>query len=237
MKQPAILLGFAMVALAAVPAAPAAPVVADTEDVRTLTPSDAPHPLRMSFGRLEPDEYAVELTIRFFWDDLTISLAENVISSAERRALIHGAPRAVVRVSDLYSAIAAISGKIELVYDGEREGLEAISRQLVGRALKKVFDSHLPDAYATGGDDTGGPYGKIISWFGGGERIDIEFDLTSMETPTCSLPRQNMFAMSLAARPTAGFIGTRIRIEEALFRPPAKSRASLKELVRWSSRM
>ena len=48
--------------------------------------------------------------------------------------------------------------------------------QLVGRAIKKVFDSHLPDAYATGGDDTGGPYGKIISWFGGGERIDIEFD-------------------------------------------------------------
>ncbi|HRV81850.1 MAG TPA: magnesium chelatase, partial [Planctomycetota bacterium] len=53
---------------------------------------------------------------------MTIALYENVLSNAERRALITGSDRATVRTSDLFSAIPAITGKVELVYEGEREG-------------------------------------------------------------------------------------------------------------------
>ena len=78
---------------------------------------------------------------------MTISLMENLVSNAERRGVLSGQTRVSARVSDLFAATSAITGKVELVYEGEREGVETVARHLVGRAVKAVFEAHLPDAY------------------------------------------------------------------------------------------
>ena len=93
---------------------------------------------------------------------MTIALMENVVSNAERRALLHGAPSAVARVADVFAASPAVSGKIELVYDGEREGVETVSRMLIGKALKAVFDQRMPDAYRAS-QGAPGPYEELLA--------------------------------------------------------------------------
>ena len=70
---------------------------------------------------------------------LPISLLEDVVSNAERRALAAGAARPLVRPSDLYSGLSAITGKLELEYEGELKGGEAVARELVRRAIGQVF--------------------------------------------------------------------------------------------------
>lgn len=77
-----------------------------------------------------------------------IAILESVVSGAERRALRNGEARAVARPSDLVAATPAITGKVELVYEGEREGITKVATHLVGRAIKTVFDRHFPDALA-----------------------------------------------------------------------------------------
>jgi magnesium chelatase subunit I len=77
-----------------------------------------------------------------------IAIMESLVSGAERRALRCGEPRAVARVADLVAATPAITGKVELVYEGEREGISKVASHLVGRAVKTVFDRHFPDALA-----------------------------------------------------------------------------------------
>ena len=58
---------------------------------------------------------------------LTIALLENVVSNAERRAITQGRSREVARVSDLFAALSAVTGKIELVFEGEREGPSSVA--------------------------------------------------------------------------------------------------------------
>lgn len=70
---------------------------------------------------------------------LPISLLENVISSAERRAYTLGESVPIARVSDLYAALSAVTGKLELEYEGELKGGEAVARDIVRRAVAQVF--------------------------------------------------------------------------------------------------
>lgn len=70
---------------------------------------------------------------------LPISLMENVVSNAEQRALRTGESPAIVRVSDLYAALSAVTGKLELEYEGELTGGEAVARDIVRRAVGQVF--------------------------------------------------------------------------------------------------
>lgn len=113
---------------------------------------------------------------------MPISLMELVVSSAERRAILLGEKRAVARPSDLMAATAAIGGKVELVYDGEREGVQAVSMMLIGKALKSVFDAHFPDAYAETpkGEGTDG-YAGVLRWFQNGNTVDVAPELSSSE--------------------------------------------------------
>ncbi len=113
---------------------------------------------------------------------MTISLLENVISNAERRALGHGAARAVARVSDLYTSVSAITGKVELVYEGEREGSKNVALMLVGQALKSVFDLHLPNAYEPKAEDqSAGELQPVLDWFAAKETVDVTDDLEPSE--------------------------------------------------------
>ncbi len=70
---------------------------------------------------------------------LPISLMEAVVSNAERRALELEESPAYVRASDLYAGLAAVTGKLELEYEGELKGGEAVARDLVRRAVGQVF--------------------------------------------------------------------------------------------------
>jgi magnesium chelatase subunit I len=71
---------------------------------------------------------------------MPITVRETAVSNAERRALITGDERVVVRVADVYAALPAITGKIELEYEGELQGAETVARDLVAAAARNVFD-------------------------------------------------------------------------------------------------
>ncbi|MBT6695799.1 MAG: magnesium chelatase, partial [Gemmatimonadales bacterium] len=71
---------------------------------------------------------------------LPITVMETIVSNAERRALHHGEDAAVPRVSDLYAALPAITGKLELEYEGELHGADKIARELIQQASSHTFD-------------------------------------------------------------------------------------------------
>jgi len=110
---------------------------------------------------------------------LSIALLENVLSNAERRAHLAGASVATARPADLFTALSAISGKVELVYDGEKEGLASVSRMLVGRALAEAFKRHFPGAYDDEEVGDAVPkkasvYDAILSWFRAGRSLALD---------------------------------------------------------------
>ncbi|CAN5696356.1 ATP-binding protein [soil metagenome] len=73
---------------------------------------------------------------------MPITVLETVISNAERRALTAGGERPIARVVDLYAALPAMTGKMELEYEGELQGAAAIARELLGVAAREIFDCH-----------------------------------------------------------------------------------------------
>jgi magnesium chelatase subunit I len=75
---------------------------------------------------------------------LPISCLELMISNAERRANKFGENDYILRIADLQAVIPAITGKIELVYEGEQEGVTNVAKILIGKAVKKVFDKYFP---------------------------------------------------------------------------------------------
>ncbi|NND73020.1 MAG: magnesium chelatase [Rhodothermales bacterium] len=110
---------------------------------------------------------------------LTRAALEDLVSAGERRAILRGEVATVARVSDLYSLEPAITGKIELVYEGEQEGAQNVARLLVGRAVHNVFTSHFPDPSnkATGK----ATYSEIIEWFSKGGSIKLGTEMSSSE--------------------------------------------------------
>jgi magnesium chelatase subunit I len=97
---------------------------------------------------------------------LPISVLENAISNAERRAMVLGEPRVVPRVSDIYAAVPSITGKLELEYEGELQGGDTIARELIRRAAGKVLEER------AGGADLG----RIVAWFDQGGALKVPGD-------------------------------------------------------------
>ncbi|HEY7726886.1 MAG TPA: magnesium chelatase, partial [Candidatus Eisenbacteria bacterium] len=114
---------------------------------------------------------------------MTISLLENLISNAERRAIRTGEKRQAVRICDLQNGIASISGKVELVYEGEQEGAVAVAKHLLGKAVKDLFTKYFPDAYKAKERSEGSPseYDPIFRWFATGKKVEISDDLPTRE--------------------------------------------------------
>ena len=97
---------------------------------------------------------------------LPISVLENAISNAERRTLALGERRVVPRVSDIYAAVPSITGKLELEYEGELQGGDAIARELIRRAAGKVLEER------AGGADLA----RIVAWFDQGGALKVPGD-------------------------------------------------------------
>ncbi len=98
---------------------------------------------------------------------LPISLIENAVSSAERRTLSHREEEIVPRISDIYVALPAITGKIELEYEGELVGGHAIARELIRRAADATFQARTTNPFTDG----------IVIWFDEGNALQIGDDL------------------------------------------------------------
>jgi magnesium chelatase subunit I len=75
---------------------------------------------------------------------MSITAYENLISTAERRALLNNEQSTTVRFSDLMGMIPSITGKVELVYEGEQEGSYFVANQLISEATKTLFLQYFP---------------------------------------------------------------------------------------------
>ncbi|MEJ2904703.1 sigma 54-interacting transcriptional regulator [Pedobacter panaciterrae] len=109
---------------------------------------------------------------------LTITAYENLISTAERRMLINGEKSTSIRLSDLVGIIPAVTGKIELVYEGELEGPAKVANTLIGKAIKSLFARYFPDPERAKKSKTANPYTNITEWFTDGNTLDIADSLT-----------------------------------------------------------
>ena len=109
---------------------------------------------------------------------LTISAFENLMSAAERRALINN-ENTYVRISDLYGAIPSITGKVELVYEGEQEGPGIVAHNLVGKAIRTKFTEFFPDPDKIRKQKGENPYTAITSWFGNENVVDLLTDFNA----------------------------------------------------------
>jgi magnesium chelatase subunit I len=112
---------------------------------------------------------------------MSITAYENLLSTAERRMLKTGDSKTVIRLSDFMGVLPAITGKIELVYEGEQEGADSVAQILVEEAVKTLFSAHFPEIKKLERKDAETPYDSLISWFFESEGIDLMDDLTDAE--------------------------------------------------------
>ena len=111
---------------------------------------------------------------------LTISAYENLVSAAERRALINGEKNTDIRVSDFVGVIPSITGKVELVYEGEQEGPGIVANNLVGKAIREQFTEYFPNPEEEKKQRKNKTaYSKITGWFGEGNHVDLLNDLNN----------------------------------------------------------
>ncbi|HLN58333.1 MAG TPA: AAA family ATPase [Thermoanaerobaculia bacterium] len=139
---------------------------------------------------------------------MPIAAVEILASNLERRALKHGEKRVAPRLCDLPSTLPAITGKVEMVYEGEQQGAEVVAKRLIGTAVKKLFDARFPApdsgrptqrrrdeqeelsdeippvrrARANPAPDKIHPlYEPIVEWFAAGNKITLSDDTSFSE--------------------------------------------------------
>ncbi len=112
---------------------------------------------------------------------LTISGYENLISAAERRVLQNGDSKTSVRITDFQGMIPSITGKVELVYEGEQEGAGIVANNLVGKALRSQFVNYFPDPEKERKRERGNAYEPIKEWFEKGNMVDLIFDASEKD--------------------------------------------------------
>lgn len=104
---------------------------------------------------------------------LTISAYESLVSAAELRFLQNNQPYTFARISDLYSAIPAINGKIELVYEGEQEGPAVIAQNLISLAIRNLFTELFSDPGKLKRKNAVSEYATILNWFSQNNALDL----------------------------------------------------------------
>ncbi len=118
---------------------------------------------------------------------LTIAAYENAVSSAERRSILNNEKTTQVWINDLVGIIPSITGKIELVYEGEQEGPFQVSMNLLDKSIRSVFIQYFPNPETIKKRRNPGkevvkeeenPYKPIIRWFDSGNAIDIFLNVT-----------------------------------------------------------
>jgi len=96
---------------------------------------------------------------------MSITAFENLVSTAERRALRSGTDKTSVRLSDFMGVIPAITGKVELVYEGEQEGAAGVAQKLISDSIFTLFPKYFPRIEKLEKDPAASPYAAITEWF------------------------------------------------------------------------
>jgi len=124
---------------------------------------------------------------------LSISAMEALISNAERRSILNGDEIILPRMTDLAFVTTGVTGKVELVFEGEQEGMAKVARALIGRATKEIFKKYFPDPLARdkvkGGSERyqdryakqpptappkrEGEYDAVLNWFAQGNIVSL----------------------------------------------------------------
>ncbi len=102
---------------------------------------------------------------------LPISVLENVISNAERRAFRSGEKTIVPRIGDVYAALPSITGKLELEYEGEMRGADTVARELIRTSVAKTYDIYFKDLNMQ----------QVIQWFELGGEIKLSDTASAQE--------------------------------------------------------
>jgi len=126
---------------------------------------------------------------------LSITAYEVLLSTAERRALQSGAETTTVRLSDFMGIIPAITGKVELVYEGEQEGAAAVAQHLIGDAIHTFFPAYFPKIEKLERDLEASPYAQLLEWFfaeTGFELLDNATDEEYRNTLDAILPLNDL---------------------------------------------
>ena len=105
---------------------------------------------------------------------MSITAYENLISTAERRAILNNEHETSVRFSDLIGMIPSITGKVELVYEGEQEGTSFVANQLISEATKTLFLTYFPKIEKLKKEDQVTPYDDVLSWFFETDAFELE---------------------------------------------------------------
>jgi len=123
---------------------------------------------------------------------LSISAFENAISAAERRAIINNEKQTQVWISDLAGIIPSITGKVELVYEGEQEGPFQVAMNLVDKAIRSQFIQYFPNPDTLKKRRTAArspqeeqkddnPYRSVSNWFDKGNHLNISFNTSDKD--------------------------------------------------------
>jgi magnesium chelatase subunit I len=112
---------------------------------------------------------------------MTITAYENLLSTAERRVMRTGKDSTSVRLSDFMGIIPAITGKVELVYEGEQEGAAVVAQHLIGDAIHTFFPAYFPKIEKLEKDIDASPYAKILEWFFAETGFELLDDATDEE--------------------------------------------------------
>ena len=112
---------------------------------------------------------------------MSITAFENLMSTAERRALILGEEETTVRLSDFMGIIPAITGKVELVYEGEQEGAAEVAQHLLNDSIHTLFPGYFPEIEKLERNTEKSPYAKILEWFFSETNFELYDDMTDEE--------------------------------------------------------
>ncbi|WP_031425120.1 sigma 54-interacting transcriptional regulator [Flavimarina sp. Hel_I_48] len=112
---------------------------------------------------------------------MSITAYENLLSTAERRAMLANEDKTSVRLGDFIGMIPSITGKVELVYEGEQEGAASVAQNLIGDAVKTQFVQYFPEIKKLEQKDKKGPYDEIVSWFFDQSEFQLLDDLSEQQ--------------------------------------------------------
>jgi magnesium chelatase subunit I len=112
---------------------------------------------------------------------MSITAYENLLSTAERRALRAGVDKTTLRLSDFMGIIPSITGKVELVYEGEQEGAAFVAQNLIGSAIHTFLPGYFPkiEKLEKPGEKTA--YTDLIEWFFAESGFELLDDATDEE--------------------------------------------------------
>ena len=112
---------------------------------------------------------------------MSITMYENLISGATYRMLMSNQKKTSVRMTDFIAVIPAITGKVELVYEGEQEGAENVALLLLGNAIKTLFNQSFREIKKLSKPGSSDEFDQVVSWFMENSSFSLSSDLSDKE--------------------------------------------------------